>query len=193
MNEAEKGLRTLTINSSGKFLRAKFEVFLKEGESVCVFEENEISLPKKLIRLTRLRILLPVSLNMTNFKTMENFTLERKTRFIGNPIWIMKRKFGEEIFSFTPYFKSLSKLSYKISGQFGNPLGEAEMTSLLIGSQTGEVNDLAGKIVSRFEWKKSSFFKRHDKCNLYIYADSEMWEIISITAAVIRGITLWEV
>lgn len=161
MNEAEKGLRTLTINSSGKFLRAKFEVFLKEGESVCVF--------------------------------MENFTLERKTRFIGNPIWIMKRKFGEEIFSFTPYFKSLSKLSYKISGQFGNPLGEAEMNSLLIGSQTGEVKDLAGKIVSRFEWKKSSFFKRHDKCNLYIYADSEMWEIISITAAVIRGITLWEV
>ncbi len=184
-----------TINNLSGFLSpAKFVVY-SDGRLIYHIEETMPSPFKKVISLTRFRMLLSLELDMV--ETPSNKILRIK-RIVSYPYSYYNIIEGNNpIFSFEPgktgwkWLKIRSPLRYIIKNGHGQIAGFACFKNpAILGWQRGEVKDLSDQIVATFEWKGFSLWKGYRECELLISRHEEDWVLISIVAAIIKGLYL---
>lgn len=185
-----------TIKNLSGFLSPS-EFVVKYGSQEIYHIKETITSPfKRLISFTRFRMLLSLELELIDLESNKTFRVNRKVSYPYNYFTIT----GEDNFtlvSFEPMKKRWKWISLRSLTTYIVKDSKDEITGTvisknptIIGHQHGEVKDLAGQTIATFEWKGFSLWKGHRECELLIERHDKNWILISIVAAVIKGLYL---
>lgn len=150
----------------------------------------------RFLHYTKFRMLCPLEMSVVYLKTSEQYIIYKRPSFCAASYKLAGTRNPSEI-TFEPkkrgwkwlYFSSL--LTYEIRDNYNKRIGTVVFKNpLIIGSQHGEVKDDKGNIIATFEWEKFSFGKGYRDCNLMIISEDKRWVVISIVAAIIKGLYL---
>lgn len=171
-----------------------FNVNDGNGSISYIIEEVRISsLWRRLMKYTKFRMVMPLNLEIKDTKTGLRYQLSREHAFKSDS-YILKRADGDIVITFErKKLRWIVSLSFyrDIRDGYGNLIGSINSRNpLIIGPQRSEINDSSGSIIATFVWKEYSFFKGFTKCDINLYRNEEKWIIISIVAAIIRGLIL---
>ena len=84
-----------------------------------------------------------------------------------------------------------SFINYEIRDPYSRVIGFSSFGNpFILGPQNSEVKDLEGNTIARFKWGNFSFWDGYKDCDLLILSEDENWVIISIVAALIKGLYL---
>ncbi|MFN3740552.1 MAG: hypothetical protein ACK4TF_07770 [Thermodesulfovibrionales bacterium] len=182
-------IKTLSGPLSSK---ARFDVW-QDGHLIYQITEDSSNFCRTLFGFTKLRMLFPLNVEIVDLRTYKRFNLYRGVSFISTFYEIRENR--QMIASFNPEkMKRLplkSAMNYEIRDSLNRVIGSTIFKNpFIIGSQHGEVKDDKGNPVASFEWKRFSFWKGYRDCDLLITSRDENWVIISIAAAIIKGLYL---
>lgn len=185
-----------TIKNLSSFLSAAEFVINSDGSPIYHIEETIPSPFKRLVSLTKFRMLLSLELDMIDLESNRSFRIIKKVSYPYNS-YTLKGEDGHTIASFEPKKRGwkwlpISSLStYIVKNGNGEITGSAFLKNpTILGSQHSDVSDMTGQTIATFEWKKFSLWKGYRECELLISRYEEDWVLISIVAAIIKGLYL---
>ncbi|MFN3481273.1 MAG: hypothetical protein ACK415_12930 [Thermodesulfovibrionales bacterium] len=145
---------------------------------------------------TKFRLLFPLEIEMVDLRNSNRYIIKRRSSFCvasyklagtDNSLLItfQPKKIGQKWLHFSSF------LTYEIRDNCDKRIGAVAFKNpFIIGSQHSEVKDAKGNNVATFDWKSFSFWKGYRDCDLLIASDDERWVLISIVAAIIKGLYL---
>lgn len=172
--------------------KARFDVW-QDGHLIYQITEGSSNFCRTLLGFTKLRMIFPLSIKIVDLRTYKQFNLDREVSFISafyeiSENWHIIASFNRKKMKMLPL---RSSMHYEIRDLGGGVIGSTIFKNpFIIGSQHGEVKDDKGNTVASFEWKRFSFWKGYRDCDLLITSKDERWVIISIVAAIIKGLYL---
>lgn len=173
-------------------LKARFDVW-QDGHLIYEIREGSSNICRTLSGFTKFRMLFPLNIEIVEVRTGKGFNLNRGFSLVYSSYEITENRLM--VVSFNPvkmrWLPLRSFMTYEIRDSSGRVIGSSIFKNpFIIGPQHGEVKDDRGNTIATFEWKSFSFWKGYRDCDLLINSKDERWVIISIAAAMIKGLYL---
>lgn len=182
------------VNLSSTLSPAEFYV-QQDGNILYHIAEIQSTGCIRFMGYTKFRLLFPLEIEMVDLRNSNRYIIKKKSSFciasyklVGNSQYLVitfkPKRIGWKWLHFSSF------LTYEIRDNNNKKIGMVVFKNpFIIGFQHGEVKDDKGS-VARFEWKRFSFWKGYRDCDLFITREDERWVIISIVAAIIKGLYL---
>lgn len=172
--------------------KARFDVW-QDGHVIYQIMEGSSNICRTLFGFTKLRMGFPLNIQMVELRTGRRFNINRNLSFVSTSYEITENM--RVVISFNPvkmkWLPLRSFMNYEIKDYHGVVIGSSIFRNpFMIGYQHGEVKDDKGNTVASFEWKRFSFWRGYRDCDLLITSEDKRWIIISIVAAIIKGLYL---
>jgi|GEM_PF-3383432 len=180
-------------NNSGILSTFSAEVYDSENRLIYFVNEETGSLFKALLRLTKFRTALSLKITFNPidsgmfFLVTRNAGLFSHSYFVRNLDGTILYSFEPESFSWKSVFSLRKTLDIK-DGHGGKIATYVSSNPFILGPQNGEVISVYGEVISHFEWQRPSLFRTPRECLVSINRVEAPWDIISITAAIIKAL-----